>query len=329
MRCRTVALSLSVLSLAALSPGCGSGEKPVDEGPTVTLRVTEDFGRELLTAADDAPLPSPPTILELLSDHTDVHAVSNGQEIEAIDEVYDQRLPYPRVWAQNVNGIETDEYPVDYRLFDGDVVQVDLRYWHITLDVRATVGAFPETFTRGVFGRRFPTEVVCRPPRSAACTDVKQTMRDAGVDPTGGAPPGDPPRAGQPQRARILVGPWGRIGRAEWPRLIDRGPRYSGVFARFAGADRSRLELLDAEARTVVADAGRHAGLVAALRPTEEDLLWLVTGTTARGAQRAARALTAPTTRDAFSVAITAQGPISLPMRAETPLTGTPVERGG
>ena len=51
--------------------------------------------------------------------------------------------------GHDVNGIETDEDAPEYELYPGDVVQWDLRYWYVTLDVRATVGAFPQMATEG------------------------------------------------------------------------------------------------------------------------------------------------------------------------------------
>ena len=83
------------------------------------------------------------------------------------------------------------------------------------------------------------------------------------------------------------------------------------MFARFAGR---RLELLDQSGRTArTAPAG--TGLVAALRPGPEEILWVVTGVDEQGVERAARSLDAKTLADAFAVAATPQGPEDLPLR--------------
>ncbi len=137
-------------------------------------------------------------------------------------------------------------------------------------------------------------------------------MRDAGVAIDGSRPRGGLPQSGEPQRARVLVGPWKSWRKRAWPSRIDAGPRYSGVFARFSpGA--GELRLLDWNGHRVGA-VGSGTGLVAAIRPTEEDLLWLVTGVDEQGVARAANALNARQLRDAFAVAVTDDGVQKLPL---------------
>jgi hypothetical protein len=301
-----------VLAIAAgTAAGCGDSAEP--SGPTVSQRITLDFGRETIASQESAPLEGHGTLLRLLKGYEDVKTRFDGQAIDSIDGRAAQREGEDETtWVTNVNGIETDETAPKYRLYPGDVVQWDLRDWYVTLDVRATVGAFPQTFTRGVFGRRFPVTVECAPTSAAACARVKGALRDAGVATDGSRPPGGRPPGGQPQRAKVLVGPWSRWREREDPRRISEGPRYSGIFARFS-PDGRELRLLDWNAHRVRA-AGAGTGLVGAIRPTEEDLLWLVTGVDERGVQRAAEALTSEDMRDAFAVAVTAEGIEKLPL---------------
>jgi len=301
----------------ALLPACaavlaiaGCGDSDAHDGPQVTQRVTEQFGRELIAGGQE-PLAGHETVLKLLREDHDVTAINGG--VAAID----GRRPRDaegseETWALNVNGIEADERPSRYRLYAGDVVQWDLRDWYVTLDVRATVGAFPETFTRGVFGRRFPVTVECELPSSAPCRGVERALERAGVATDGSDPPGGRPPAGQPQRAKVLVGRWQHWRERAWPQRVDAGPRYSGIFARFAPDARS-LRLIDWNGHRVRV-AGAGTGLVGAMRPTEEDLLWLVTGVDDRGVARAADALDADTLRDAFAVVVTDDGVERLPL---------------
>lgn len=311
---RLVLAGFVALAVAGLG-GCGDSAEP--SGPTVTQRVTRDFGRELVGAEDSAPLADHGTVLRLLREYEDVKTSPGGRAVSSIDGL---KADWERkseddeesTWALNVNGIEADEEPGKYKLYPGDVVQWDLRYWYVTLDVRATVGAFPQTFTRGVFGRRFPVTVECARPASAPCTRVKETLRDAGVSTDGSRPSGGRPPRYQPQQARVLVGEWKHWRKRDWPHNIDAGPRYSGVFARFSpGADELRLQDWYAHrSRT----EGAGTGLVAAMRPTEEDLLWVVTGVDELGVERAAKALNSRDLRDAFAVAVTDEGVVKLPL---------------
>jgi hypothetical protein len=66
-----------------------------------------------------------------------------------------------------------------------------------------------------------------------------------------------------------------------------------------------------------VRDAGTGAGLVAAIVPRDEELVWVVTGGTAEGVDAAASALDPSTLRDAFSLAITPSGAEKLPLEAK------------
>jgi len=306
-------LACIALSISSCSDDSAGGEPTHVDGPATLLTVTRDFGHEVL-ASDEVAMEPRDTLLRQLRREHDVKAGPGGEWIETIDGL-EIKFPAPEeeVWATNVNGIETDVLPNRYRVFDGDVIQWDYRYWETRLDVRATVGAFPETFTRGVFGKRFPVTVQCLPKGGRACDRVKAAFRRAGV-PTDGTSRrrSDLPPPGNPQRAKVLVGRWQRLRDEKWPRWIDRGAEHSGVFAEF-GPDASTLRLLDRKT-DVVRSEGPGTGLVAALRPTEEDLLWVITGVDDAGVERAARALTSDELRNAFAAAVTSDGIEKLPI---------------
>lgn len=311
-----VAVAGALLSAAYWLSGCAA-DTGSPAGPTATLRVTQNFGHELLAAHDDAAIQAPGTLLGLLRANHTVRAPNEGLYVETIDGRR-QRTDVKHgstLWVANVNGIETDRLPVEYELFDGDLVQWDLRPWHAERDVRATVGAFPETFTQGVFGRRLPVTVECEDRASPPCRHVKRLLAAVGVRTDGSLTRGTrPPPAGSPRRAQILVGPWAHWQERRWPAAIDRGPARSGVFARFS-QDAATLHLLDWNARPVTTEAA-GTGLIAAMRPTEDDLLWLVTGVDDEGVARAARAIDSESVRDAFAVAVTAEGVRKLPLEA-------------
>lgn len=309
MPLRTAAAALLAL-LLAVPAGCG-GDGAAD-GPTVTLRVTRDFGRDPLVEEDSAPIGGNTKVLELLEAHADVSQDKLNLFVEEINGLRLRTEAPAFAWALNVNGIEADVRSKDYRVYPGDVIQFDHRYWYVTLDVRATVGAFPQTFTRGVFGRRFPVAVRCEKPKSGPCLRVKRTLRAAGVDVDGEPPKGKLPRRGLPRRASVLVGRWSHWRDRPWPHRIDEGPRYSGVFARFS-PEGDELRLQDWYAHRARAE-GAGTGLVAAMRPTEEDVMWLVTGVDDVGVARAARALNTEDLRDAFAVVVTDQGVQRIPL---------------
>ena len=115
-----VAVALACVAGLAVA-GCGDDDP---EGPTVTQRVTEQFGRELLEANDDVPLAGHGTVLRLLREYHDATVSDSGRAVLAVDGRRARRSPAnEQSWVLNVNGIEADEAPPEYRLYEGDVVR--------------------------------------------------------------------------------------------------------------------------------------------------------------------------------------------------------------
>lgn len=296
------ALPIACLLLAIALTGCGedSGET---SGPPVTQRVTRDFGHELMSSEDRTSIPRPPTAMRLLRDHNDVETAFRGEVVNAIDGVQQDPQGRKTYWQWYVNDVETDEIPTKFKLEPNDVVWWDLRYWHSTrYDTRATVGSFPALFKQGFEGRDGPTRVLCEDSAAAACRRVKRTLRTAGVRVGSGGK--------DTLHARVLVGRWDHWRGRNWPRRIDKGPVQSGVFARFG---QEELQLLDSKGRRVRSERG-DAGLIAAMRPTETDFLWVVTGVTEKGVDLAAKALDPDRLRDAYALAVTPDGDEKLPV---------------
>jgi hypothetical protein len=232
-----------------------------------------------------------------------------GRFVQSIDGLTGKGAGATTDWFFYVNGIAADRGAAEYELSPGDVVQWDYRDWRAAMDVRAIVGAFPEPFVHGTGGRRRPVRVECGDGDSAPCRRVKAKLREAGVPATGatlGA-------SGSRNVARVVVAEWSRARALPSARLVEQGPRRSGVFARFS-AQGAKLELLGEDGKPAVRTAGPGTGLVAALVPREDELVWLVTGTDVAGLERAADALDKRTLRDAFAVAVTAAGPVKLPV---------------
>jgi hypothetical protein len=307
---RSLLACLAVAALAALS-GCGLGAGAERSGAGVDLRVTQDFGHRLLLAEDDLRIREDETVMRLLKRHADVETRFGGGFVQSIDGVSGRGPDGTSDWFYYVNGIEAGEGAADYEVSPGDVVQWDRREWGETADVRAIVGAFPQPLLDGLGGKRFPVRVECQDSDSQPCRDVKQTLRDAGI-PASGSSLGAP---GNQNVARVVVADWASARILPTARLVELGPRRSGVFARFSdGGD--TLELLGEDGKPVRA-AGAGAGLVAALRPTDRELLWLVTGVDETGVAAAAAALRPRDLRDAFAIATVGGRVAKLPLRSE------------
>ena len=176
--------------------------------------------------------------------------------------------------------------------------------------VPAIVGAYPEPFRSGFEGKRRPVRLECGDAKSKACGTVKGRLEGAGV-PVSSSTLGT---AYSTKVIRVVVAPWAQVRGVRAGSILTGPPKESGVFARFADDGRS-LELLDGRGRTARRVApGDGTGIVAATRPSGEDLVWLVTGLDESGVDAAAAALDAGRLRDAFAVAATGGAVDKLPL---------------
>lgn len=292
---------------AASLAGCGIGAGAEQEGGGVDLVVTRDFGQQRL---DQRALPAvrdSDTVLRLLQGGNKVKTRFGGGYVSSVDGLAERD---GRSWIYFVNGVAAGKAADDYELRGGDVVQWDYHSVKVRQNIPAIVGAFPQPFTTGLEGRKFPVRVECENAAGDSCKRVKKTLRDAGVPATGSALG----TQGTQNVARVVVATWERARDQPTLRALEQGPKRSAVFARFSGD--GDLTLLDERARPV-RDAGRDAGLVAALRPRDDQLVWVVTGGSQKGMARAAATFRRDHLRDAFAVAAPASGrPLALPAEA-------------
>ena len=292
--------------LALVLGGCGLGEGD-DLGGGVELRVTRDFGQELLASAERDGVREGDTVMRLLQSEAEVDTEYGGGFVQSIDGLSGEGAGGSSDWFYFVNGLEADVGAADLEVFAGDVIQWDHRDWDAAMRVPAIVGAFPEPFLHGSEGERIPTRVECEDDGASACEEVKDRLADAGVTATG-APFG---AAAGPDILRVVVGPWSAVRGIRAAQEIEDGPGASGVFARFS-EDGSELSLLD-ERGQEVATEGPGSGLVAAVEILQQQPVWVVTGVDQAGVDAAAEALDEETLRDLFAVAVTSDGPVALP----------------
>jgi hypothetical protein len=304
---------VAALVLAALAPaagGCGFGEGEEQAGGGATLRVTRDFGHEELGSTRLDTVREGQTVMRMLRSEFDVSTRFGGRFVQSIDGLAGKGASGQLDWFFWVNGVEADKGAAEWNVEPGDRIQWDYRDWSAAMRVPAIVGSYPEPFASGFGGKRRPVRVECEDVEAAACKDARERLRDEGV-PTSGASIGAP---GTEEVTRLVVAQWPRARGVRGASDLEDGPESSGVFARFTG-DGQTLELLDEHgdaAREV--HRGDGVGVVLALQPRAEELVWIVTALDERGLEAGVRALDEDKLRDAFAVAATGDRVEKLPL---------------
>jgi hypothetical protein len=312
----TGARLLFALLLAGLVPaagGCGFGEGEEQSGGGATLRVTRDFGHQALGEVRLQSVREGQTVMRMLRSEFDVTTRFGGRFVQSIDGLEGAGDTGQADWLFWVNGVEADEGAAEWEVEPGDRIQWDHRNWSAAMRVPAIVGAYPEPFKSGLEGKRRPVRVECEDQESVSCSAAREALQSEGI-PTSGASIGAP---GTEAITRLVVARWPAARGVRGASGLEDGPEETGVFARFS-EDGEALELLDERgqvARRV--RRGDGVGLVLALQPRAEELLWIVTALDERGLAAGVRALDGRDLRDAFAVAATGDRVEKLPLLSE------------
>jgi hypothetical protein len=309
---RLLGLFAALIAATGLAAGCGLGAGDELKGGGATLRVTRDFGHRALGSLAEPKLREDQTVMRLLRSKFDVDTRFGGRFVQSIDGLKGHGSGGREDWFFFVNGQEADKGAAEYTLSPGDRVQWDYRKWEHAARAPEIVGAFPEPFVHGLGGRRRPVRVECEDVASAPCRDAKSRLEQVGARANGssiGAPATE-------KIIRLVVATWPRAKIVRGADTLEQSPDKSGVFARVSG-DGGRIDLLDSSgdvARTV--RPGDGTALVAALRPTTNEIVWLVTGLDERALEAGVSALSERRLRDAYAVAVTGDRVEKLPLES-------------
>jgi len=300
-------------ALAAVAAGCGFGPGESSEGEA-TLRVTRDYGNELMVDASVADPTESDSVIRVLDREAEITTRYGGgfvQSIEGLAGGIDRGRSFD--WFFYVNGIESPVGAADVPLHGGDRVWWDYRDWTDAMRVPAVVGSWPEPLAEESEGTdRVPVRVECAA-AEAMCDDVVARLADEGVT-AGSEPFAKTLRDHARDSMRVLVGTWPELRRDPAAAQLADGPEASGVFARFARSKSGwDLLVLSPDARPA-ARIGQHAGLVAAVREGDDPPTVVVAGADERGTQSAVELLEPDELRDRYAVAIGPGGAVPAPM---------------
>ena len=265
----------------------------------IDVRVTEGFGTTKVGDSREAKVTG--TVMQALQRSFKVSTKYGGGFVEAIDGHSGSSDDYD--WFLYINGIQSPKGAATTQLHKGDHVWWDLHDWKATDSIPAVVGSFPEPFTNGFAGQRYPTIVECVNGKSAPCKTVTKELSSFKI-PVSQSAPG---YGTGNDSIDVVVGPWNKIDGSLAAELVKYGPGASGVYARFV-QDGSKLELLGPDGK-VVRTFGPDTGVVAAVNgngPGNSNAVptWLVTGTDAAGVAAASKALTQSKLADRFALVV-------------------------
>jgi hypothetical protein len=295
---RRVRIAVAAVAVALGCAGCGFGPGVAAKG--VAVRVTENFGTQKLGDVRESKVSG--TVMQALQRSFKVSTAYGGGFVQSINGQSGSKSN-ENDWFYYVNGVQAAKGAASTELNKGDHVWWDRHDYSATDSIPAVVGSFPEPFTNGVGGQRYPTIVECVDGKSTPCQTVTNELSSFKIPISqGGVGYG----SGN-DSIGVVVGPWKQIDGELAAELIKFGPGASGVYARFVG-DGSKLELLGSDGK-VVKTFGPDTGLVAAVNGngagnSNAVPSWLITGTDAAGVAAAAKALTPSTLAYRFALVV-------------------------
>jgi hypothetical protein len=275
----------------------------------VQLSVTRDFGSKTIAEMPVGRLRGSDTVMQMLEAKAHVTTSYGGGFVASIDGIAGGRENGgPADWFYYVNGVEATKGAAQTSLNPNDHVWWDYHDWGGSSDIPAVVGAFPEPFLHGFGGQRLPVRVECVQPANTACSTISHALTGYGIP----AARGGLALAEYGDVLRVIVGTWPKLRSDAAARLLESGPRTSGVYARM-NATGTGLTLLDQKG-SAVRTLGPGSGLVAAVRRSGDPPVWIVTGTDDAGVSAAAQAFQASDLHDDFALAIANDVGIPLPV---------------
>jgi Domain of unknown function (DUF4430) len=310
---RRVRIAVAAVAVALGCAGCGFGPGVAAKG--VGVRVTENFGSQKVGNAQESKVSG--TVMQALQRSFKVGTAYGGGFVQSINGHAGSKSNEDD-WFYYVNGVQAAKGAASTQLNKGDHIWWDRHDYKATNSIPAVVGSFPEPFTNGVGGQRYPTIVECVNGKSTPCQTVTKELESFKVPTSQG---GIGYGSGN-DSIGVVVGPWKSIDGELAAELVKFGPGASGVYARFVD-DGSKLELLNADGK-VARTFGPDTGLVAAVNGngagnSNAVPSWLITGTDAAGVAAAAKALTPSRLAGRFALVVHGGTDYPVPIQSHSP----------
>jgi Domain of unknown function (DUF4430) len=305
----SVSPAVAALAVALACGGCGLGAGPGTKG--VSLTVTRGFGSRQVQVVSKGKVPGSETVMRMLERSFQISTRYGGGFVQSINGLSPSGAHSD--WFYYVNGVQAAKGAATTAVHAGDHIWWDLHDWSATESIPAVVGSFPEPFTNGIAGKRYPVTLACAPDVGAACAQATKAFGAVHVPVSSqllGTGSGS-------DTLEVVVGTWQQIHTLVAAALVAHGPGASGVYARFSGPAGRALQLLDPSGR-VVRTLGAGAGLIAATADSSSVPTWMITGTNTAGVLAAARALSPQALHNHFALAVNGATRLPVPLQGSS-----------
>ncbi|MGI6066499.1 MAG: DUF4430 domain-containing protein [Bacillota bacterium] len=266
-------------------------EKPV-LAEQVTLRVTKNFGREIIFH-ETVPIKKDWTVMDLLQAHLEVETKWDGGFVNGINGLESEKGGIRKErqdWFFYVNGVCADGGAAAYRLQSNDQVWWDYHLWNnMGSAISALVGSYPEPFIHSYRGKGGPVTVMSSPQDQHLAEKTVKALKAQGAAKV--AIGSLDVAAMENRKGPVLVlGVWDDLKEITWLAKFNEAYRKTGMGVHFTDGGVELFTSHGELGETVKESAGIIAATGAGLG--DENPLWLLVGTDAQGLNEAVKILT-------------------------------------
>lgn len=175
-----VSFIVSTIIYACSTQTSGMGADTI----AVRVVVTRNFGKELMFDERLEVMPNTSAMAALMQ-VAEVETAYGGGFVNGINGLrsgYTGREKTETDWFFYVNGIQSNNGALDYKLQEGDIQHWDLHDWSFQKFIPAIVGNFPEPFVHGYGGKVYSTIIVYQDGWEEDALRVADKLENLGVE---------------------------------------------------------------------------------------------------------------------------------------------------
>jgi hypothetical protein len=268
------------------------GEKKPELTEKVTLRVTKDFGREVIFH-QTVPIKKDWTVMDLLDTHLEIETKFEGSFINGINGLASEKGGFTKDrydWFFYVNGVSADVGAAAYQIQGGDQVWWDYHVWrNMSTAIPALIGSYPEPFINSYLGKVGPITVMSSPEDQELADKVVRSLKSHGAKniSTGALDAS----AMENRKGPVLVlGSFPELKKISWLDKFNEAYRKTGTGVHFTDKGVELFTSNGELGETVTGSAGVIVASGEGLG--DESPLWLIMGTDIQGLTDAVEILT-------------------------------------